>query len=236
MKKVSIVIGLYNSERTIEAVLQEIDSVFALSTEYSYEIILVDDHSPDGVYALVKGLAEKDRRIKLVHLAKNAGQTNAVIEGYKYAKGEFIVEMDDDLQMPAAEIIHMLHELEAGDYDVVFAKYPEQKESAFRLFGSRVNNKMTEIMLGKPKNIRVNSFWVMRRYRERLAEIPGLVLNREQKGVKPNHAYFPVRVTDFGLSRDALYEALKGYGIFRVSISIRLQIASAVTRTVLIRI
>ena len=83
MKKISIVIGLYNSERTIEAVLQEIDSAFAQSEAYCYEVVLVDDHSPDGVYPLVKSLAEQDPRIKVIHLAKNAGQTNAVIEGYR---------------------------------------------------------------------------------------------------------------------------------------------------------
>lgn len=164
LKKVSIVIGLYNSEKTIEAVIHEIKQVFEHSDKYEYEIVLVDDYSPDNVYDLVKKLAQKDYRIKVVHLSKNAGQTNAVIEGYRYADGDYIVEMDDDLQMPAGEILHMLEVLEAGDYDVVFAKYPQQKESAFRRFGSKINNKMTEIMLGKPKHIRVNSFFVMRKF------------------------------------------------------------------------
>ena len=164
MKKVSIVIGLYNSEKTIEAVLNEIDVAFRGNQQYTYEVVLVDDYSPDGVYDLVKNLAEKDRRIKVVHLSKNAGQTNAVIEGYRFAEGEYIVEMDDDLQMPADEILHMLSVLEEGDYDVVFAKYQEQKESVFRRLGSKVNNKMTQIMLGKPKDIRVNSFFVMRKF------------------------------------------------------------------------
>lgn len=164
MKKVSIVIGLYNSEKTIEAVLEEIKTAFSGNGRYMYEIILVDDYSPDGVYALVKKLAKEDKRIKLIHLSKNAGQTNAVIEGYRYAEGDFIVEMDDDLQMPAEEILHMLDKLEEGNYDVVFARYQEQKESAFRRFGSKLNNKMTEIMVGKPKGIRVNSFFVMRKF------------------------------------------------------------------------
>lgn len=164
MKKVSIVIGLYNSEKTIEDVLREIESAFSGNKMYYYEVVLVDDHSPDGVYGLVKGLAAKDRRIKVVHLSKNAGQTNAVIEGYRYASGDFVVEMDDDLQMPAAEILKMLKALEDGNYDVVFARYQEQKENAFRRFGSKVNNKMTEIMVGKPKGIRVNSFFVMRKF------------------------------------------------------------------------
>lgn len=164
MKKVSIVIGLYNSEKTIEAVLKEIESAFSGNKKYCYEVVLVDDYSPDGVYELVKGIAKQDSRIKVIHLAKNAGQTNAVIEGYRFATGDFVVEMDDDLQMPAIEILNMLEVLEDGNYDVVFAKYPQQKENAFRRFGSKVNNKMTEIMLGKPSNIRVNSFFVMRKF------------------------------------------------------------------------
>lgn len=164
MKKVSIVIGLYNSEKTIEAVLEEIKEAFSKSDKYFYEVILVDDFSPDGVYRLVKGIAEKEKNIKVIHLSKNAGQTNAVMEGYRYADGDFIVEMDDDLQMPADEILHMLNVLEDGNYDVVFAKYPQQKESAFRRFGSKVNNKMTEIMIGKPQDIRINSFFVMRKF------------------------------------------------------------------------
>ncbi len=164
MKKVSIVIGLYNSEKTIEDVLKEIDGVFEGNSQLEYEVILVDDKSPDNVYRVVKAIAANDKRIKIVHLAKNSGQTNAVIEGYRYAKGDYIVEMDDDLQMPANEILHMIEVMEDGDYDVVFAKYKEQKESAFRRFGSKVNNKMSQIMVGKPKDIRVNSFFVMRRF------------------------------------------------------------------------
>ena len=164
MKKVSIVIGLYNSEKTIGAVLKEIDEAFAESGKYKYEVVLVDDYSPDGVYDVVKKIAQQDKRIKVLHLSKNAGQTNAVIEGYHYADGDYIVEMDDDLQMPAREIIHMLTVLEEGDYDVVFAKYQQQKESAFRRLGSKFNNKMAEWMIGKPKEIRVNSFFIMRKF------------------------------------------------------------------------
>lgn len=164
MNKVSIVIGLYNSEKTIQNVIDEITLVFSTQKKYTYEIILVDDYSPDGVYELVKKIAKEDQRIKVLHLSKNVGQTNAVMEGYRYAQGDYIVEMDDDMQMPAATILDMLHMLEEGNYDVVFARYPEQKESAFRRFGSKVNNKMTEIMLGKPRDIRINSFFVMRQF------------------------------------------------------------------------
>lgn len=164
MKKVSIVIGLYNSAKTIEAVLDEIDKTFKDSQNLQYEVILVDDKSPDNVFEVVKKRCEKDKRIKVIHLAKNSGQTSATMEGYRFVTGDYVVAMDDDLQMPAREILRMINHLEEGDYDVVFAKYLDQKESPFRLFGSRVNNKMTQIMIGKPKHIRVNSFFVMRRF------------------------------------------------------------------------
>lgn len=164
MKKVSMVIGLYNSEKTIESVINEIEEVFAKLNKYDYEIVLVDDYSPDNVYELVKNIAKTNSKIKVIHLAKNSGQTNAVIEGYRYATGDYIVEMDDDFQMPAYEIPRMIEKLENENLDVVFAKYPEQKESLFRRLGSKFNNKTSEMMIGKPKDIRINSFFVMRKF------------------------------------------------------------------------
>ena len=164
MKKVSAVIGLYNSEKTIGDVIKELKEAFKESGKYELEMVLVDDHSPDNVYQLVKGYAKEDKSIKVIHLAKNSGQTNAVIEGYRHATGEYIIEMDDDLQMPAREAVRMVEYLEENDYDVVFAKYAEQKESFGRRLGSKINNKMTQIMLKKPKHIRVNSFYVMRKF------------------------------------------------------------------------
>ena len=164
MKKVSVVIGLYNSEKTIGSVVKELNEAFSANGKYALEMVLVDDHSPDNVYELVKGIAKQDKRIKVIHLAKNSGQTNAVVEGYRHATGDYIIEMDDDLQMPASEAIRMVEHLEDNNFDLVFAKYEEQKESFGRRLGSKINNKMTQIMLKKPKHIRVNSFFVMRKF------------------------------------------------------------------------
>ena len=164
MKKVSIVIALYNSENTIGYVLDEIKETFAKQLEYDYEVVLVDDHSPDSVYSVVKKMAHEDKKIKVIHLAKNVGQTNAAIEGFRIAKGDYIVTMDDDYQMPAYEIPRMIKEIEKNNCDVVFAKYPDQKEGLFRRIGSKLNNKTSEWTAGKPKNIRVNSFYAMRSF------------------------------------------------------------------------
>lgn len=163
MKKISIVIGIYNSANTIRQVIDEIETEMKKLDGYDYEVILVNDFSPDNVYEIAKELAVKSQKIKVIDLAKNSGQTNAVITGYQYATGDYIVEMDDDFQMPAYEIGRMVKELEERDLDVVFAKYREHKEGKFRLLGSSLNTKMTEIMIGKPKNLTINSFFVMRR-------------------------------------------------------------------------
>ncbi len=177
-KKISIIIGVYNSEKTIEKVIREIKEVFDAQSIYEWEAILVDDCSPDGVYRILKRLAKEDHRIKVVHLAKNAGQGNAVIEGYRFASGDFIIDMDDDYQMPAAEALRMLEYLEKENMDVVFAKYPSQKESLFRRLGSKFNDWTIGLMTGKPKGIRVNFFMVMRRFvMERCTEYVGYYPN-----------------------------------------------------------
>ena len=164
MKKISIVIGLYNSSKTINDVLDELREELTKLDNYDYEIVLVNDCGPDNVYEIVKEIAKTDDHIKLIDLSRNAGQTNAVMTGYQYASGDYVVEMDDDYQMPAYEIGRMVKELEDKDLDVVFAKYREKKESGFRLFGSKINSFMTELMIGKPKGLTINSFFVMRKH------------------------------------------------------------------------
>lgn len=161
----SVVIPMYNSSKTITPVVEEIKQEFQrLQLENEYEVILVNDCSPDNVLAVATQLAQEDSKVKVLNLAKNAGQTNAMLAGYKYANGDYIINMDDDLQTPGNEIGKLISTLLDGDYDVVFARYNDQKESKFRLFGSNLNCKMAEIMVGKPKNIRSNSFFIMRRF------------------------------------------------------------------------
>lgn len=159
---ISIIIPLYNSARTITPVTEEIFE--CLDGKYQFELILVNDNSPDNVMTVAQALADRDKRIKVIDLSKNSGQTNAMLAGYTYARGKYLISMDDDFQHPAAAIIDLLDELIGKDMDVVFAKYSEQKENAFRRFGSFMNCKMAELMAGKPKNIRSNSYFAFRSF------------------------------------------------------------------------
>ena len=161
---VSVVIPLYCSEKTIGFVVNEVRQELERLNIADYEIILVNDCSPDNVLAVAGELALQDKNVKVVSLARNSGQTAAMMVGYRYASGKFIINMDDDGQHPGNEIGKLLETLEREDLDVVFARYGTKKQSGFRIFGSFINQKMAEIMVGKPKGIRTNSFFVMRKF------------------------------------------------------------------------
>ena len=163
MKTVSFVVPCYRSAKTIGAVTREIGETMAAMPQYDYEIILVNDCSPDDTWDVIRKLAADDRHIAAVKLAKNFGQHAALMCGMRRSRGDFVVCLDDDGQTPADEVGKLLEKLEAG-YDVVYASYEDKRESGFRKFGSDVNRRMTEIMLGKPKELELNSYFAARRF------------------------------------------------------------------------
>ena len=164
MKLVSFIIPCYRSAGTITSVVEEINRSMELLPEYRHEIVLVNDCSPDDTFAVIEALASGDNRITAVDLAKNFGQHAAIMAGLHHSRGDYIVCLDDDGQTPADEVGKLLSKLEEG-YDVVYASYGHHKQhSFFRNFGSWLNSKMTEIMLGKPKELYLTSYFAARRF------------------------------------------------------------------------
>ena len=164
MKKLSYVIPCYRSENTISYVAGEIDSMMKqYKDRYSYEIILVNDCSPDNTYDTICKLSKENEHIIGVNLAKNFGQQSALMAGFSCVSGDVIICMDDDGQTPPSEVPKLIAKYEEG-YDVVYAKYGKKKHSAFRNFGSRVNDWMATSMLGKPKDLYASSFFIVERY------------------------------------------------------------------------
>ena len=163
MKTVSFVIPCYRSAKTIGAVTAEIADTMGKLPQYDYEIVLVNDCSPDDTFAVIRALQKENRRIAAVDLAKNFGQHAALMCGMRKTRGDYVVCLDDDGQTPADEVGKLLEKLEES-YDVVYASYENKQESGFRLLGSLVNRRMTEIMLGKPKELELNSYFAARRF------------------------------------------------------------------------
>lgn len=163
MRKVSFVIPCYRSQHTIEAVVEEIAAAMSELAIYEYEIVLVNDGSPDETFSVIRDIAEQDMHITAVDMAKNFGQHAALMAGFHQTSGDIIVCLDDDGQTPADEVGKLLEKLESG-YDVVYASYESKQHSPFRNWGSWVNAKMNEIMLGKPHELMITSYFAARRF------------------------------------------------------------------------
>lgn len=163
MRKISFVIPCYHSEHMLGSVVDEIVSTVKELAKYEYEIILVNDCSPDGTFEVIRSLAGKNSHIIGVNLARNFGQHAALMAGFHQATGDIIVCLDDDGQTPAREVGKLLDKIERG-YDVVYASYESKQHSWFRNWGSWVNSKMTEIMLEKPENLMITSYFAARRF------------------------------------------------------------------------
>lgn len=163
MQLVSFVIPCYRSMLTIRSVVEEIRGAIAALPQYDYEIILVNDCSPDDTFSVLRELAREDERITAVDLARNFGQASAIMAGLHHCAGDIAVCLDDDGQTPACEVGKLLEKLQEG-YDVVYASYEHKQHSAFRNWGTKLNNRMTEILLNKPGELTITSYHAMRRY------------------------------------------------------------------------
>lgn len=176
MEKISFIIPCYRSENTIEYVVDEIEqSMQKLVERYSYEILLVNDGSPDGTGVVLEKLARERERITGIQLVRNFGQQAAIMAGLHFSEGDVVVSLDDDGQTPPSEVWKLLQKLDEG-YDVVYARYLHKQHSAFRNFGSKVNALMADILLGKDRNLFLSSYCAMRR----------IVVNEV---IKYNHPY-----------------------------------------------
>lgn len=160
---ISFVIPCYKSAQTIRGVVEELTNTMEDLAGYEYEVILVNDCSPDETFLVIRQLCEGNSRIKGINLARNFGQHAALMAGFRYVRGDIVICLDDDGQTPANEAGKLIAGLEAGA-DVVYAKYEHKQHSWFRNFGSKLNELMTRVMLGKPKKLYVSSYFAARRF------------------------------------------------------------------------
>lgn len=116
-ENISIVIPIYNEEKSLEELLMKIKQVFS-TLNYEYEIIGVDDGSTDGSFEKLKELSIADKRLKVISFRGNYGQTAAISAGIRYSSGEVIIPIDADLENDPRDIPRLLAKIDEG-YDVV---------------------------------------------------------------------------------------------------------------------
>jgi polyisoprenyl-phosphate glycosyltransferase len=157
----SIVVPVYCGRETVPNLVAQLGDY--LAQHYAFEIVLVDDGSPDDSAAVCKQLAAQYSFIKAVCLARNFGEHNAVMAGLNQAVGDVVVIMDDDLQNPPSEVRKLVEEVAKG-YDVVYSRYEQKRHSWFRNLGSWLNDRVATVMLKKPRNLYLCSFKAMNRF------------------------------------------------------------------------
>ncbi|WP_224960274.1 glycosyltransferase family 2 protein [Geomonas subterranea] len=162
MPLISIVIPVFNAEKTIAPLCQAL--VSHLKDHYRLEIVLVNDYSRDGSDAVCRQLhVASPETVTYLSLSRNFGEHNAVMAGLNQARGDYVVVMDDDFQNPPAEVPKLLAEIAKG-YDVVYCQYPKKSDSWFRNLGSYLNGTVARVTLDKPANLYLSSFKVMNRF------------------------------------------------------------------------
>lgn len=178
MKKISIIVPVYNSAQSLENLNREIDTYFE-NSQYDIEKIFVNDSSSDNSWDLLQILRDKsftqasscDSRMKIISLKSNTGQQNALFCGMHYASGDFILTIDDDLQHDIAYVGKMLEMLENG-YDLVYGVHAIVHED-IRSYGSKLTAYFFKKTFPALDGMRVSSFRVFKRnLLEKLLQCP----------------------------------------------------------------
>ena len=236
----SVIIPCYKSSHTIRQVVEETAAKLTEIGRTPFEFVLVDDCSPDGGDTIceLRALANDYDYVRVIELAQNAGQHNAVMAGLNYAEGDILIAMDDDMQTHPSQLPKMFDEFDKG-YDIVYGYYPEKHHSAFRNFGSWMNYQSVRILIGKPKELKTSSFWIIRRfvrdyvveYKSHYTHLQGLFLRTTR-----NIACVPVEHFDRAYGKSgytlnkliSLWSNIMGYSIVPLRMATKLGVSLSV--------
>lgn len=157
---VSIVIPVYGSP-VLEELADRVDAVFRDRPEDDYEIVFVDDRSPDPrIWLTLERLAQERERVKAIQLTRNFGQQAATLCGLREARGEVAITLDDDLQHDPRDIPKLLAH---ANHDIVIGQFERRRHSLFRRAMSRIKGFFDQALIGKPRSIQLSSFRLLGR-------------------------------------------------------------------------
>jgi undecaprenyl-phosphate 4-deoxy-4-formamido-L-arabinose transferase len=183
----SIVVPVYRGAATIGTLVHALEG---LSPAGGMEIILVNDGSPDHSGAVCAELV-KAAKLPMVYAehGRNFGEHNAVMTGLRYARGDYVITMDDDLQNPVDEVLRMYDHARLNGWDVVYSRYAKTEQVGWRRLGSRFANRVADWLLDKPPGLYLSSFRCMSafvvssvtRYAGPYPYVDGLIMQTTQK-------------------------------------------------------
>lgn len=157
LQKISVVIPVYRSAESLEILVNRLHMALQ-SLHFEFEIVLIDDCSPDNSWQILKHLKLKyQNTFKIARLLKNSGQHNAILCGLQLSDGDIVVTMDDDLQNPPEEIPKLLEPILKG-YDLVIAAYDSKKHSKIRKSSGQMIDRLLRQIFHLPANFQLTSF------------------------------------------------------------------------------
>jgi len=152
----SLIVPIYKSEGSIDKLVTRLE---CLHVSDPWQAIFVDDGSPDRSHELLKHrLKDSSLEATLIRHTRNFGEHHAVLTGYRHAKGNYFINIDDDLQNPPEEALRLLEHARSHDLDVVYGDYIEKKHNYFRNLGSTFANLTARLLLDLPDSYYLSSF------------------------------------------------------------------------------
>lgn len=198
--KISVVIPVYNSEMIVGETIDRTIAVLE-SQDWDYEIILINDDSPDNSWDVIQQKATHSTKIIAINLLKNYGQHMAIFCGFHYASGDYVITIDDDLQNPPEEIVPLVEKATEG-FDAVYGQFREKAHSPYRRYGSRIIEKINRQIFHQPHDLVVTNFRVLRQdvikricnYRTNYPYITGLALMFSSRRINVLVTHHPRKV------------------------------------------
>jgi undecaprenyl-phosphate 4-deoxy-4-formamido-L-arabinose transferase len=157
---VSVVVPVYRSAKTLKPLFERLRQTLDGAAE-TFEVVFVDDGSPDESWEVLSELHRADARVVAVQLMCNYGQHNALMAGFRHTRGRVIVTIDDDLQHPPEEIPKLLQALRAGGLDLVYGSYGEKRHAPWRNLGSSLVQGFYRLVFRG--GVRITAFRALRR-------------------------------------------------------------------------
>jgi glycosyltransferase involved in cell wall biosynthesis len=168
--RLSVVIPVYRSEGYLARTVQ--DLIAYLEPRVPFEVVLVNDGSPDGVALVMDALCSADARVRAVTLGHNIGQHRATLRGFAMARGEVVVTVDDDGQNPPAATMAVAAALWQGNFDVVYGRFGSVEQTWSRRLASRANRWLSRRTIQNWSDIAITN---VRAIRGDLARVLGAV-------------------------------------------------------------
>jgi len=158
---VSVVIPVYGSPESIGELYDRLVTSLSEITN-KFEIIMVNDASPDDSWGIIKSIAQKDERVRGINLSRNFGQHRAIHAGLDHAQGDWVVVMDCDLQDQPEEIVKLYDKAKLG-YEVVFGSRVERQDGFFKKNFSRLFYKLLSYLTNTEQDAAIANFGIYKK-------------------------------------------------------------------------